>query len=180
MNKKGQLGLDTVKAVLLAVLILGVIAIASLLALVTIGDSVGRTSTIVGTPVVNESMTFVIAGNTTQFYQRKDITLSNIVMYNGSGVISINSANYTVSGGRITALATSVYGNQTVKVSYSYTTSENTQIGNQTAYYESGVLNFFTSIPTIFILLGVVVLILAIGIIISQVGRFGGGSVESL
>lgn len=100
MNKKGILGLDTVKAVIIALLTLAVITIASFLALV-----------------------------------------------------SLQNAGIFTSG--------SQSANQT-----------NNIIQNIT----SGATSFYTNVPTFFVLLGVVVLILIISIVIVAVTRFSPGA----
>lgn len=103
-SKKGVLGLDTVKAVMIALLTLGVITVAVVLALVTLRDA---------------------------------------------GIFS----------------AGSLEKNQTTDV-----------INNIT----KGATSFFSNVPTFFVLLGVVVLILIISIVIISVSRFSGGRGESL
>ena len=103
-NKKGILGLDTVKAVILALLTLAVIAIAVLLALV-----------------------------------------------------SLQNANIFTAG-----------------------TAAATQTNNTILNISLGMSQFFAQVPTFFVLLGVVVLILIISIVIVAVSRFGGGERESL
>ncbi len=103
-SKKGVLGLDTVKAVMIALLTLGVITIAVVLALVTLRDA---------------------------------------------GIFTAGSTE----------------ANQTTAVISNITT---------------GATNFFKNVPTFFILLGVVVLILIISIVIVSVSRFSGGRGESL
>ena len=101
-SKKGILGLDTVKAVILALLTLAVVAIAVFLALT-----------------------------------------------------SLQNSNLFTTG--------SLTANQTGSIISNITT---------------GTTNFFSNIPTIMTLLGVVVLILIITIVIVAVSRFGGVSGE--
>lgn len=175
MEKKAQLGFDTVKAFIIGGLILGVLAIACVLALTTIVDTVGKTTTYSGV-VINESMTFkIVPGNDTSVSSLKDIALTGVTLYNSTGVININSNNYTVSGGTIIAKNTSVYGNQTVKVSYSYTFTGQSDVGSVSGNNTKGIGQFFQNIPTAFVLLGVMVLILIISIVITYVMKFAGG-----
>jgi len=104
-NKKGILGLDTVKSVLISLLTLGVIAIAVFLALV-----------------------------------------------------SLQNANIFTTGSQA--------ANDTTNIIQNITT---------------GSTNFFKQIPTVFTILGVVVIILVVAIIIVAVSRFGqAGRTESL
>lgn len=104
IGKRGVLGLDTVKSVLIALLMLAVIAIAVFLALSSL-----QSAGIFTTKSASDNATTYIISNITE----------------GSG-------------------------------------------------------NFFKQIPTIFTLLGVVVLILIIAIVIVAVSRFSGGRGESL
>jgi len=100
MDKKGQLGLDTVKSVMISFLVLAVIAIAVVLALVSLRDS-----------------------------------------------------NIFTAGSQ-----------------------ESTDVNDTILNVTSGITNFFDDTGTIFAILIVVVIILAISIIIGVVSRFGGGS----
>lgn len=103
-SKKGVLGLDTVKSVMIALLTLGVITIAVVLALVTLRDA---------------------------------------------GIFTAGSSEKNMTSDVLNNITT-------------------------------GATSFFKMVPTIFVLLGVVVLILIISIVIASVSRFSGGSDESL
>lgn len=103
-NKRGMLGLETVKGVMISLLVIAVIAIAVILALVSLRDS---------------------------------------------GIFTTGSAE----------------ANGTTNIINNITT---------------GIISFFKNVPTFFVLLGVVVLILIIAIVIYSVSRFGDGRGESL
>jgi len=181
-DKKAMMGLDTVKVVLVVLLTLGVIAIAMFVALTSLQpavESLDRSNT--GT-VTNESTTkamnytWTYTFNTSISGQRNPTcTITSVI--NGTDGVSINSGNYTVpstlGGCNIKASTPSAGFNSTVwKVSYTYVYASPDSY-NAVSNITNGSVNFFKQIPTVFTILGVIVIILAVGIIIVAVMRFG-------
>lgn len=176
MDKKGVLGLDTVKAVMLVLLTLGILLVVSVLILTLLGNSAENAEIKKTGSGTNETITLnaSVTDYLAPVYLRNcEATVAYIS--NNSNVASIlTSGNYTQSGCGITSTsAASLYEGQTVNVTYTYTyNSNNTNMVVTQTTKGAGV--FFTYAPTFFILLAVVVLILIIAIVIVAVQRFGG------
>jgi hypothetical protein len=181
-NRNGVLGLETAKAVMVTFLVLAVTGVAIILSLTALGDSVGDTIDNVNhnVAVINESGAYVnITGYTLSGYNSTwSSVTATAVWANVSGTTYlIPSSNYTLSSVGVLTNAT-VVPNATeyndANVSYTYIWTQDTGktdaiVGN----VSSGLVTFFGSTGTIFSILIVVVIILAISIIIWAVGRFG-------
>lgn len=172
MNNKGEVGLDTVKVVMITFLVIAVIAIAGFLALVTLSDSVTVSKS--GT-IANETMTLVNGtGNTTSVSGLLDVGYSSVILLNATDNATIPSTNYTTSGGYIIGDSASPWLNTVVKVSLTYTYNDDSEVGSISGNYTAGLLKFFANVPTFFILLGVVIIILVIAIVIYAITRING------
>lgn len=204
-NRQGVLGLETSKQVMVTFLILAVTGIAVVLSLVTLQDSV---QTSIDTQysyltTINESdSTGAIA-----FLNQTGYTLSNANASSSGWVIlavwgDANQSNGSQGGitntptGYTSLIATGNYSLNTtsavlrnatsynfpnVSVSYNYVYTYDSQrtdsiVGN----ISGGIVTFFGSTGTIFSILVVVVIILAISIIIWAVGRFGSQTEDSV
>ncbi len=180
--KNGVLGLDTVKAVMIGFLILAVIGISVILTLTAMEDSTSaiidiRTQTL---SITNETGAYL---NVTG-YELDAVNSSNsnyaITSFfaNASGITYlVPSANYSVSSVGILTNITIVpnatqYNDANVSYTFLNTYSLN-RVSSITGNVSSGLVVFFASTDTIFAILIVVVIILAISIIIWAVGRFG-------
>jgi len=187
MDKKGVLGLDTVKAVMLGFLILAALGIAIMLALsslTTTVESIDKTTR----GVINETTTEGVSDSnlTSLFYAPSEAyrgaVCTNRVYTNSSTgdlviINSTNLANVTNSGCSFTGGADGeLFGNDTWNVSYSVTYSNPS--ANDISKNISSALtdDFFNQTGTIFAILIVVVIILSIAIIIAVVIRFGEGA----
>jgi len=182
-NRNGVLGLETTKQVMVTFLILAVTAIAVLLSLTALDYSIGDTIDISYSPTVtvtNETGAYInITGYTLSGYNSTWSSVSaSAVWANVSGTVYlVPSANYTLSSVGVLTNATNVpnateYNDANVSYTYLITIDDGTVssiIGN----VSSGLVVFFASTGTIFSILIVVVIILAISIIIWAVGRFG-------
>lgn len=174
-NKKAILGLDTVKEVTLALLVLAVLCVAVIIALNAITDLDGvTTSTTVVTNLATDPMNttgYQIPG--TVGYKNCEFSLTHAL--NSSGGDCSNSGNYTITGCFINA-STASGGclNFTWTINGTYTDAEDLDLieGN----VSQGITSFFGNIPTFFTLLAVVVIILIISIVVVAVGRFGDGA----
>jgi len=185
-DKKGALGLDTAKAVMVWFLVLAVLAIAIILALTSLRTSVEDVDK--STATRNETLTAVNSSAVTFLSRTASNTYRNAVcsghqFYNATNATkSINSANYTLSSGNcgVQATLTSNYNLTNWNVSYSVTYSNpetNLIVGNVTGALTD---NFFDQTGTIFAILIVVVIMFAIGLIIYVVTRFSaGGGMET-
>ena len=174
-NKQGQVGLDTVKAVILAVLVLGTLAVVIILTVLSmsnVADTVDRYSL----KVNNETQTFNETGNDTAAAgYRAPYTLTNVLITNASSVQVVHVNNYTVVGQTIKAVSasTNTYLGKKVNVTYSFTYAGNNSY-DISSNVTKGLDDFFGNIPTIFAILVVVVIIASIAIVIGVVQRFGG------
>ena len=198
-QRNGALGLETSKAVMVSFLILAITGVAIILALSTLDDAVGDSiDNVIRTPTLsatNESANSVgiaiVYANTTGYtlsgYNSswsgitatavwRDGNQTTNTTYTPTGYsVTIPTSNITISSiGVITNASVSHYANASVSYTYVYTYTEDrgrmdSIVGNVTG----GIETFFGSTGTIFSILIVVVIILAISIIIWAVGRFG-------
>jgi len=180
-NKKGQLGLDTVQAVIIVFLVLAVLGITLLLVLPQIQDVAEGIDTSSGT-LKNETVTTLneTTGDTLSIHGNyHEITYSNTIVTNLSGTV-VESGNYTLKAdGKIYGVAGATHNGKSVNVSTSWKGS-NMQTQRVVGNVTRGTTDFFGDTGTIFSILVVVVIILAITIIILSVRRFGDGSVQGL
>ena len=128
-----------------------------------------------GGSLLNETQTFTnTTGNTTSVSTLRGISLSAIIITNATtGGEVVNSANYTVSGGTITAIDGSTYQGQLVNVSASYSylrEATSWRVLNSTVEAISGVVTWFSIIIIITVM---VVLILLTALIIRAIRGTG-------
>lgn len=198
-NRQGVLGLDTVKHVMITFLILAVCGIATLLSLVALQNGVGSTIDTSYTlqQTNNESddnlATVAFVNQTGYNLTKSNSSTSSYVLVaiwgsgnqsNGSqgavANVSFGGFNNTIGLGNATVntsgivfnASTQNYGNVSLTYYLTYGTNNNRTafiVGN----VSSGLVTFFASTGTIFSILVVTVIILAISIIIWAVGRFG-------
>ena len=181
-----QLGLKTAGIVMIGVLVIAVISILGMLILPSLLNSVEQVDVnptnfynFSTTLVMNESVTASSPSTIDGITGLRNCQLVSYYVINKSNSIAISEGNYTVSGCTLYVSSSnkirSTVNNTVWNVSgvYTYdTTWANSLVQNETG----GVASFFTVIPTIFSLLGVVVLILAIAVIVIVASRFGGSS----
>lgn len=185
-QRNGVLGLETAKQVMVSFLVLSVTAVAVLLALTSLGDAVGDSIDNIDYTITTTNETFAWVNATGYTLDNYNTSTSAFVLtaiwgntpsgdpseYNWT----IELANATVSGvGVVTNLTeynTTIMSN--VSLSYTNTlTIDRHRVDNIVGNVSSGLETFFASTGTIFSILIVVVIILAISIIIWAVGRFG-------
>jgi hypothetical protein len=188
-NKRGVLGLDLAKTVIVMLLILAVTVIAVFAALVpleAVTQPLFATANTLTTTTTNETLATVdnVTGETVDNASLLDfvMTISPLpTCYNATNGVVLDSSNYSATAaGVITSLeGTCAVGssyycgyNWNCTYTYSYTTNQDTTliVNNIT----SGTTSFFGFTPTWMILLAVVVLIAIIAIIIVAVSRFEG------
>ena len=185
MNKKGVLGLETVKAVILSLLVLAVLTVTVFAILVPLKTSVESIDNQIGVVSVNETPTPFT--EVTPYYfsvvntARNPIcTLTRCTNATGlSATVGITANNYTVNSGQCSIVYAGLvqgYYNNTAgwRCTYTYTYDLN-GTNSVTEMMLVGPSSFFQNTPTFFVLLGVVVLILIISIVIVAVTRFSGG-----
>jgi len=178
-DKRAILGLDTVKAVMLALLgiaIISVIVFIVLDSLIDVDTSLSSTTVLDETTIpINETgywlgNTSTTGGNTQGFANCVGTILG---AGNATGTV-IDSANYTITGCFLNLTTAGILGdnrNQTWRLNYSYTDNEDAH--NIDRNISQGVTGFFGNLPTFFTLLAVVIIILIISIVIVAVNRFG-------
>jgi hypothetical protein len=182
-NRNGVLGLETAKAVMVTFLVLAVIGIATLLCLTAlndgVGDSIDNEARTLTNTVTNETVTWLNAtGFTLNEVNSTNSDYTITFAYNESSDIGFPIANVTVSTAGIVTNATDWVweGDDSVDLSYTYVhayTVDTGKVDSVVGNVSSGLVTFFGSTGTIFSILIVVVIILAISIIIWAVGRFG-------
>ena len=179
--KKGQVGLDTAKAVMLALLVIGMIAFVIIVANSELNDVADTALPTQSAVIGNETLSSVEDGTGeylsiyTSGYRNLACTI--VVVTNASTGEVIQSGNYTVDGCHIIWLETDVdlYNNTDWNVTYTYTFID-PGVSNVFRNTTSGIAGFFDNVPTWFTLLSVVVIIAIIALVIIVVGRFGGKS----
>ena len=187
MNKRGILGIDTVKAVILALLVMAVFVVVTFLVTTTLRTSVESIDRSQTARVINETVGPVDeAGVTLGKAGYRQVSCTVQLAINATGGKPIAAGNYTSTGCNIafplgaTEEAVADYNASNWKVTYSYVYAANYS-NALTEYVLVGPGRFFTNVPTFFSLLGVVVLILLISIIIVAVTRFRQeGTIENL
>ena len=179
-NRNGILGLETAKQVMITFLVLAVIGIATILCLTSLNDGVGDSiDNVVHTPtmtVTNETGAYVnITGYTLSGYNSSWSSITATGVWNYTDGTVIVAGNYTLSDVGVLTNATSfTWASANLSYTYVYTYTEDTgRTDNIVGNVTDGLVTFFGSTGTIFSILIVVVIILAISIIIWAVGRFG-------
>ena len=180
MDKKGALGLNIVKAVLLVLIVLAVLAVAGMLVSFSMRDVaddidlVDVTATNEQTTDVNETGADLDYREVGELYRSSACTISSVTNETGGAV---NSNNYTTSNEGCTVAFTgadtahndsSWYFNYTAE----YVHPRTTDIASN---YTDSVVDFFEENGTIISILVVVIIIAAIGIVILIISKFGAG-----
>lgn len=195
MNKKGILGLNTVKAVILALLVLAVLVIAMFAILGPLLTSyedvdvqtVTKYNESIGT--VDSTAYVPVAA----YSYRNPICTFTQCLNNTAKSDIVPGENFTNSSCRVTYSGekdTGGFNGTAWKCSYT-ATYDSMGPWNIVQNLTIGPSKFFANVPTFFVLLGVVVLILIIAIVIVAVTRFspgigiggtqaGGGALESI
>ncbi len=187
LGKKGELGLDLTKLVMISLLVLAIIAVAAFIVLTSMRDSFEAAETLKTASVYNESITLAVATPAALTYSdatHRNAVCSIMTVLNStsaSGVYEvIPSTNYTLSKDdcRITGVSANDYW-EGVDINITYTASWNDPEAYQiVANISYGSTRFFANAPVFFVLLGVIVLILLIAIVIRAVGGFEGAGFE--
>jgi uncharacterized membrane protein len=179
-NKQGQLGMGTVKVVMIGFLILSVLAVAITLSMVELRDvtekidqSTGTLTNVTLSSVVNATGGFPTG--ITSDTRACSLTITEV--YNATNKsITYNTGNFTTDGCLIKTTGTGLTAgiiNHPINVTGTFSNA-NPDTNDLTTNVTSGITGFFDDTSTIFAILIVIVIILAIAIIISVVGRFGG------
>ena len=182
MNKKAVLQLNTVGAVILALLVLSLLVLAGFVVVSEMTNVYESTETPVFGAIVNETVSSVGTGAykpLTVLYS--DATPNPIctvmIVINSSTSAEINTTLRTVSNCQLIGTTDGVaagHNNTDWKVTYNYT-SNTPYISSIEQNLTYGTTNFFSNVPTIFTLLGVTVLIVFISLVIVIVLRFASG-----
>ncbi len=193
-NKKGQVGLDTAQSVFLGVFIIGVLAIASFLALTSIGDATKsvqlRSETIVNESITSDNVTASVLSESTDSKNYNFLmTISpEPVCYNNTGNVIVPTNNYTsaITGtilGNSSACgeADDVHGfcGYTWNCTYVFSFTKGGNVDLITDNLTIAEASFFENTGTIFQVLIAVVLISAVAIIVLVIRRFRSAKNES-
>jgi len=186
MNKKAQIQ-DTLKLVsiiLVALLFIAILAITAFLVLTNLTPAITSMATSTGSQSLNAVTGIGVNGTGYNFadclakYSGK---LTSVVAVNYTGG-ALGATNYILSNCNIIANGASPDQNRTWNITsgtftYVVTSEQATQVSNNVT---GGIAGFFTQIPTVFTVLGIIVLIGAIILIIVFVRKMsgtGGGGV---
>lgn len=175
MNKKGVLNLEAPRAVMIFILTLAVIAIAIFLGLTQLVNTTPalNTRTITGNSFSNNTIRLNDTAQTPAAVAGlRNVVLSSVTVTNATGGPIIQAGNYTISGGTFIAAIPSQYNGTNVNVSAAYTNDVNADGLNIVNNVTTGTTGFFTNIPTVFTILGAVVIITAVSLILFAVNRF--------
>ena len=162
-------------------LVLAITAIAVILSLTALQNSVGDTidNTNFLTSVTNETAYVNITGYTLSGYNSTWSSITATAVWANASFTDylLPSANYTISSVGVLTNATLVtnateYDDASVSYTYNFVVDRH-RVDNIVGNVSSGLETFFASAGTIFSILIVIVIILAISIIIWAVGRFG-------
>lgn len=179
-DKKGELGLSLVKTVMVFFLVLAVLAIAIVLALSSLKDPVediDKTTV----SVYNETLSDIggaggedLTYASSDTYRKAVCTISYV--QNESDGVALVSANYTESnsGCTITSATAAEYNGSSNGVNVTYSVTYSNPESNLIIQNMSSALtdDFFDQTGTIFAILIVVAIMMAIGLIIYVVTRF--------
>jgi hypothetical protein len=175
-QRNGVLGLDTAKTVMIAFLTLAVLGVSILLAMSSLSSGVidtidSRTSSL---SVTNETGAYINStGYTLDAINSSTSNYALVSAFNATDNSSIGLGNITLSdAGVITNATATTWDDVLVSYTYDYSYSLG-RVDSITGNVSEGLVTFFSSTGTIFSILIVVVIILAISIIIWAVGRFG-------
>ena len=176
MQKKGQVGFDTGKAVILAVMGLGIVAFISIIVLATMKDTSIAANT--GSGAAVETMTTITEiAESFAAASAEDCSAAVIEARNSTGLALISASNYTVSGCTIrynTAQGNpSGFNNSNWQVNFTFTFNQFANIQRNISFAEA---SFFSNTTVWFGLLAIVVIVLIISIVLIVVSRFGGSS----
>ena len=180
-NKQGQLGMGTVKAVMIAFLVLSVLALTISLSMIELRDvtekidrRAGTLTNVTTSTVVNATGTFPTG--ITADTRACSLTITEV--YNATRpAMTYNTGNFTITGCLIQTTGTGLTAgiiNHPINVTGTFSNA-NPDTNDLTRNVTTGVNDFFNDTSTIFAILIVIVIILAIAIIISVVSGFGGG-----
>ncbi len=184
LNKKGVIGLDTVKSVFVWFLVISVLAIAIILSLTSIRtpvESIATTTNVVFNETISDfnNITVSNVAEAPDLFAFRNSVCSSLTLSNTTSGANIEAANFTINNSGCSVIGTdelnrSLYNGTNVFVSYTSVFSNpetNNIIGNISLAFTD---DFFDQTGTIFAILIVIVIILAIAIIIAVVTRFGG------
>ena len=181
-NKQGQVGMGTVKVVMIGFLVLSVLALAITLSLVELRDVTEKMDQTTGTLTNVTTSTVVNATGTyptgiTADTRACSLTITEV--YNATKTsMTYNTGNFTITGCLIKTTSSGLTAgiiNHPINVTGTFSNA-NPDTNDLTRNVTTGVNDFFNDTSTIFAILIVIVIILAIAIIISVVSRFGGAS----
>ena len=177
-NKKGQV--QTTQAVLIAIGTIAVISIALALILSNLSQIETLTPLSTSSTIVNQSINVLVnatgGGNSTTNASLREISLTSVIVVNATSGQVVTAPNYSIAGGRITALGTNttnLYLDRPVNITYTYTYRPTSRSENVQDNLTTGIANdFFASIGSVFSILIAAVVITIIVLIFIGIRRF--------
>jgi len=183
MNKKGVLGLDTVKGFMLILLVVGLIGFLTVIILSNLNTTTDTILTTQTGGVANESLTSVDAAGENlavrSFSDYRNLACVVSACINDTAEVVIPITNYSTSyngchvswAGSIDDTNNFNSTNWNCTYTYTYVNPEASEVyGNIT----EGTTKFFSNATTWFTLLTVVIIILIIAVVIYAVNKFSG------
>ena len=185
-DKRGQVGLDIVKGVIMTLLVLTILGVVLFLVFSNLQPVVSNLDTYTNSgSTINETITSVTeTGKNLAVYSYDSVvcTITNVI--NATDGVAIPAANRTTTNCNLRYSGpTGIFNNTNWKVSYTYTYRPKTSSANANGVgnnISSGIVSFFTYVPTIMAILAVVVIIAAVAILIFYVKGFEGGGEKGI
>ena len=176
---KSILGLNTVKAFIVVMLSLAIIAVVTLIVL---GNLVTDTLVKTGglkTISTNLNESHLMNGTSPGYIDLDDSgevdVTCDLDLVTTEAYYVIDSGNYTQSNCRISN-TTSTFQEENWLISYVSEYNRRDQLNAVSDNVSTGIISFFANATTYFALLGVVVIILIISLVVVVVNRFGGAT----
>jgi hypothetical protein len=178
---KGILGLNTVKAFIVVLLALAIIAVVTLIVLGQLASEslISQVGVTVSNSTYNITLTSMneTAQDILAYSAYNSPACTNHLVTNSSDGELLTSGNYTLTNNGCSIASSAdagVWNNTIVNVSYDFSYRRRDQIGNVVQNTSTGITSFFGNSITYFALLGVVVIILIISLVVVVVNKFGG------
>lgn len=173
MDKKGQLNLETIGKTTIVILTLVILSISALLILTIMSsDSVIDQSSL-STTVANENGHVNVTGYTLSTSTIRGFASPTITLVtNRTSGATIAAGNYTVSSvGVVTNASSAQWNLVNITYTYNYNSLTANNVNEIAGNVSSGNVTFFTNIPTIFTILGIVLIISVIGLLVVVVRK---------
>jgi hypothetical protein len=180
-KRKSSFDVDNAGNVIVGVMFIAILLVTLLLTFVITSNAVLTSNGNVTSSVLTSNETTISVVNGSGIYLTKyylsGATCSAVTVYNQTGMLLINSANYSITGCLLRSITSGLYNNTFWNVTYITTydstnsSALNTGVKGIQTDLSSMVVNFFALMPTIGTILAVVILVAAIVLLVMYVVR---------